>query len=629
MADQGTFSLLKQRRFAPFFWTQFLGAFNDNVFKNALMLLVAFQGARWGASSPDVLINVAAGLFVLPFFLFSPLAGQLADKHEKSRLIRLIKIAEIVIMGLAVVGFYLHSVWMLVAVLFLMGTQSSVFGPVKYGLLPQHLGDKELVAGNGLVEMGTFLAILIGTVLGGVLIQRGAMGPWLVSGTVLLLAVAGYLAARGIPKAPSVAPEIRLNWNLFSEIGRNLKFTYGNRTVFLAIMGISWFWFFGAVYLTQFPNYTKLALAGNAEVGTLLLTAFSLGIGIGSILCDRMSGHKVELGLVPFGSIGLTVFAVDLYFAAPGVHTVGQLMGPMAFLHSPGGWRVLMDVMLLSLFGGFYIVPLYALIQQRSEPAHRSRIIAGNNVLNALAMVLAAGFGIGMLSAAGLTIPQMFLVTGVMNAAVAIYIYSLVPEFLMRFLVWIAVHTIYRVRKEGLEHIPDEGAAVLVCNHVSFADALIIAGCVRRPVRFVMDHNIFKVPLLNFIFRTAKAIPIASAKEDPAMLDKAYEGIDQALADGELVCIFPEGRITADGELNEFRRGVERIVARRPVPVVPLAIRGLFGSLFSRKDGPAFRKLPRKLWSRIGLAAGEAVPADGVSATDLQGRVLALRGAEQ
>jgi 1-acyl-sn-glycerol-3-phosphate acyltransferase len=625
MAAHTTFSLLKLRRFGPFFWTQFLGAFNDNVYKNALLILIAFQGARWGANNPDLYINLAAGLFVLPFFLFSPLAGQLADKLEKSQLMRLVKLAEIGIMCLAVVGLLMQSLWLLIAVLFLMGTQSSVFGPAKYGILPQHLSDDELVAGNGLVEMGTFLAILIGTLLGGILIERADLGPLLVSVVVIGVAVAGYLAARGIPLAPAVAPDLKINWNIVTEIGRNLRFTYGNRTVFLAIIGISWFWFFGAVYLTQFPNYTKLALGGNEYVGTLLLSAFSIGIGLGSLLCDRMSGQRVELGLVPFGAIGITVFAVDMYFTVPGLAPVAAAIGPLEFLQSPHGWRLLADIVLLGLFGGFYIVPLYALIQQRSEPSHRSRIIAGNNVLNALAMVLSAVFAVLLLSVAGLTIPQLFLLVGVLNAVVAIYIFTLVPEFLLRFIAWMAVHAVYRLRKQGLEHIPEEGPAVIVCNHVGYADAIIIAGAVRRPVRFVMYHKIFSIPGLSLLFRWMNAIPIASAKEAPELLAQAYERIDAALADGELVCIFPEGGLSADGQLQEFRRGVEQIVRRRPVPVVPMALEGVWGSLFSRAGSRAFFKLPRRVWARIGLSAGLPVPPEAATAEALRNRVAQLK----
>lgn len=626
MATGHTGTLLRERRFAPFFWTQFLGAFNDNLFKNALIILIAFQGARWGADNQDVMINLAAGLFVLPFFLFSPVAGQLADKFEKSRLIRLIKLWEIAIMVLATAGLMLGNLWFLLAVLFLLGAQSSLFGPLKYGILPQHLKDEELVAGNGLIEMGTFLAILLGTILGGILIERADSGPLLVSGTVLVLAGLGYLTARSVPRAEPVAPDLAINWNLFSEIGRTLRFTYGNRTVFLSIIGISWFWFFGAVMLAQFPAFTRNALGGNEYVGTLLLAAFSFGIGLGSILCDRMSGRRVELGLVPFGAIGISIFAIDLFFATPVSVAQDALMGPAAFMATDHAWRLIIDIVLLGAFGGFYIVPLYALVQQRSEPSHRSRIIAGNNVLNSLAMVLASVFAILLLGWAGLSIAELFLVLGLMNVAIAVYIFTLVPEFLMRFLIWMLVNTIYRLRAEGLDHIPEEGPAVLVCNHVSYVDALVVAGSVRRPVRFVMYHRIFNIPVLSFIFRTAKAIPIAPAKEDPEMLERAYERIDEALADGQVVCLFPEGGLTSDGQMGEFRRGVERILQRRPVPVVPLGLGGLWGSLFSRHGGRAILKLPRRFWSRIRLTAGAPLAPEAASPEALQARVAELRG---
>ena len=624
MSANNQFSLLKQRRFGPFFLTQFLGAFNDNVFKNALIILIAFQTVGL-ASGVDTLINLSAGLFILPFFLFSATAGQFADKYEKSRLIRLIKLLEIVIMIAAAIGFYMGNIPLLIGLLFLMGTQSTLFGPIKYGILPQHLKEEELVGGNGLVEMGTFLAILLGTMTGGILIGLAEVGVALVAIAVIIIACLGYLASRGIPIAAPVDPELRINWNPVTETWRNLNFIRGNRTVFLSVLGISWFWFFGAAYLAQLPNYTKLTLGGNEQVVTLLLTLFSVGIGVGSLLCERLSGHKVELGLVPFGSIGLTLFGIDLYFAAPDAGFTGELLSAAGFLGTPGSWRVIMDILLIGLFGGFYIVPLYALVQQRSLPSHRSRVIAGNNILNALFMVVSAVMAILLLNA-GLSIPQLFLVMALLNALVAIYIYSLVPEFLMRFIVWILIHTVYRVQKEGLEQIPDEEPAVLVCNHVSFIDALVIAGCCRRPVRFVMHHRIFRIPVLSFVFRTAGAIPIAPAKEDPKMLEQAYERIAKALRAGEVVCIFPEGQITGDGEINSFRSGIERIIQRNPVPVIPMALRGLWGSFFSRRGGPAMRHWPRQFWSRIGLAVGTPSPPERVSANALQAVVAELRG---
>ena len=624
MTHESQFSLLKERRFLPFFCTQFLGAFNDNVYKNALFIFLAFHVARDLASDSNTVINLGAALFILPFFLFSATAGQLADKYEKSRLMRRIKFLEVIVMALALAGFLTQNVPLLVAVLFLMGTQAALFGPVKYGILPQHLREQELVGGNGLVEMGTFVAILLGSVLGGILIGLGESGPVTVGIVVLSIAALGWWVSFGVPVAAATAPELRINWNPFTETWRNLRFTSGNRTVFLSMLGISWFWFYGATFLTQLPSYSKEVLHVNEHVVTLLLTVFSLGIGLGALLCERLSDRRVELGLVPFGSIGLTVFAFDLAFAHSSA-VPSALMGIEEFLATPSGWRIITDLVLIGLFSGFYTVPLYALIQSRSERSHRSRVIAGNNILNALFMVLASVVAVALLHA-GLSIPQLFLVTALFNAVVAIYIYSLVPEFLMRFIVWMLIHTIYRVDKMGLENIPEEGPAVLVCNHVSFVDALVLAAACRRPIRFIMDYRIFKIPILSFVFRTGRAIPIASAKDRPDILEQAYAEIERALAAGDLVCIFPEGRITDNGDIYPFKSGIERIIQRTPVPVVPLALRGLWGSFFSRRSGAAMTRLPRRFWSKIAVVAAPAVPPERVSAAGLQDTVAVLRG---
>jgi 1-acyl-sn-glycerol-3-phosphate acyltransferase len=388
-------------------------------------------------------------------------------------------------------------------------------------------------------------------------------------------------------------------------------------------MGISWFWFFGAVYLSQLLSYATDVIGGGPSVYILLLGLFSVGIGFGSMLCETLSGRKVEIGLVPFGSIGMCLFGIDLYFARPTL--AGHNLGWLAFMADHRHWRMVADLTLLGIFGGFFCVPLYAQIQLLTAPAFRSRIIAANNILNSFFMVVSAGISILILNA-GATVPQLMLIVTLMNIPVALYVYGLQPEFLMRFLVWIATHTMYRVKHDNLDLIPDEGPAVLVCNHVSFMDALVIGGSVRRPVRFVMDHRIFKVPVLNFIFRTAGAIPIAPAKEDPGMKERAFLKVQEYLSQGELVCIFPEGKITHDGQMNVFKPGIEEIVARANVPVIPMALRGLWGSFFSRKDGAAMLKVPRRFWSHIELAVGKAVPAAEVSAADLQTRVAALRG---
>ena len=623
------FTLLEQRRFLPFFLTQFAGAFNDNFYKNALVVLMTFQAAQFTTLAPGVLVNLAAGLFILPFFLFSATSGQLADKYEKSRLIRFTKLLEIGIMVLAAVAFALKSLPLMLSTLFLMGTQSSIFGPVKYAILPQHLKEDEIVGGNALVESGTFVSILLGTIAGGLTIALPGGSGW-VSGGAIVIAMLGYVASRGIPEAPAADPGLKVDWNPITETWRNIGETRGNRTVFLSILGISWFWFYGAMFLSQFPGYAREVLGGDEHAVTLLLAVFSVGIGIGSLLCEKLSGRHVEIGLVPFGSIGLTLFGLDLWWASPAtVAATAASAAPLsigALLSEPASWRVLFDLVMIGVFGGFFIVPLYALIQTRSEPARRSRIIAGNNILNAAFMVVAAGLGAGLL-AAGASIPQLILVTALLNAGVAIYIYTLVPEFLLRFIVWLLVHTVYRLKVVGDENIPEEGPAVIVANHVSFADALIIMAGSRRPIRFVMDHHIFRWPILSFVFRNSRAIPIAPAKEDPAMMERAFDEVAAALEAGELVGLFPEGRITDNGELYPFRPGIRRIVERTPVPVVPVALRGLWGSTFSRKDGPALsRPLRRGIFNRVELVSAPPLPPAEATPERLQGIVAGLRG---
>ena len=625
MSDTSQVGLLTERRFLPFFLTQFFGAANDNAFKFAFTALATYSAAQWGGLEATTAGPVIGGVFILPFLLFSATAGQLADKYDKARLIRLVKNLEILFMAGIAAGFVLHMASLLFAGVFLMGSHSALFGPVKYAYLPQHLRDEELVGGNGIVEMGTFVAILLGTMLGGALIAIPVVGPHYVAAVSLALAVIGRIAAGFVPASPAPVPQLVINWNPVSETLANLRHAHGNRTVFLSLLGISWMWFFGSVFLTTFAGFAKESLGGDQNVVTVLLAVFSLGIGMGSLACERLSGHKVEIGLVPFGSIGMTVFAIDLWLASRNLTPHG-LVGPAAFLAEHSHWRVMLDLFGLAMFAGFYSVPLYALIQSRCDASHRARVIAANNILNALFMVVSSLMAAGMLKA-GLSLSQLYLVLGLLNAAVAAYIYLLVPEFLMRFIVWILIHTVYRLDKSGLDNLPDEGPAVIVCNHVSFVDALVIAAACPRPIRFVMDHHIFKLPLISFVFRTGRAIPIASAKEHPNMTARAFDEVAKALAAGDLVGIFPEGRITDSGELYPFRPGITRILATSPVPVIPMALRGLWGSFFSRKDGKAMSK-PWRLrpLRRIALVIDRPLAAHDATPAVLQAKVAVLRG---
>ncbi len=624
MSDSSQFSLLRQRRFLPFFITQFLGAFNDNIFRNGLVILITFQGVLVAGMGPGQLANVAGALFIFPFFLFSAIAGQLADKYEKAILFQRIKLLEIGLMMLAALAFMTTSYLGLLGVLFLMGCQSTLFGPVKYSYLPQQLANHELVGGNGLVESGTYMAIIFGLTAGIMAVSTDGSAQIAISWLLIGIAVLGYLASRQIPATRAVDPGIKINWNLWSETWHIVGFARRDKSVFLSILGISWFWFFGSVMTLQIPAYTLEILNGSKEIATLLLVAFAIGVGGGSLLCERMSGHRVELGLVPFGSIGLSLFAVDLYFAQPGA-SISAVVGVEQFLGRAGSSRILFDMAMLGAFGGFYSVPLYAMVQERADRQYMSRIIAANNILNALFMVAAAGVAITALKI-GLSIPQLFLVLALLNALVAAYIYSLLPEFLMRFVVWILVNILYRIHTSGRENIPQKGAAVVVCNHVGYIDPLILGGSIRRPVRFVMYYKIFEIPMLNFLFRTAKAIPIASAKEDEGLLQQAFDKIDQELAKGNLVCVYPEGAITGDGNIQEFRGGVEKIIARRPVPVIPVAVSGLWGSWFSRKTGGGLQRIPGRLFARVDVRIGEAIPPGQVTAKGLQMLVRTLRG---
>lgn len=617
------FDLLREKRFFPFFITQALGALNDNVFKTALMILISHKLSSQLPFNSDIAVNVAAILFILPFFIFSSTAGQLAEKFEKSASIRKIKLAEIAIMSLAVVGIYFENVLWLLFILFLMGFQSAIFGPIKYGLLPQHLHTDELVGGNALVESSTFVSILIGTIFGTAVMATGENWALPLSISLLVISTIGYLSSRSIPITPAVAPELKINWNSFSEIIRNFKFMARDKTVFLAVLGISWFWFYGAVYLTQIPNYAKSTLAGDESVVGLLLTALTLGIAIGSMLCEKLSAGRVEVGIVPIGAIGLSVFGYDLYLANPmtGLEAAYDFKQVLA---QPGTWRVLMDATLVGVFGGLFTVPLYALIQKVGDKKHMSRLIAGLNIMNAFFMVLSGGFAILILQS-GFSIPELFMISAAVNALVAIYIFSKAPEFIFRFITWLLVNTIYRIRNNNLHIIPKHGACVLVCNHVSFIDALIIAGYCKRNVRFVMYHKIFKTPGIGTFFKLANAIPIAPAHEDKQIMEAAFDQIANELENGKVVCLFPEGKLTPDGKIGEFKKGIEKIINRTPVTVIPLALKGLWGSWFSRINGVAMSGIPKKFMAKIQLVAGEPIAPEEVTAERLFDKVSALK----
>jgi 1-acyl-sn-glycerol-3-phosphate acyltransferase len=626
------FALLKQRRFAPFFWTQFSGAANDNLFKFAFTVMVTYQlSVSW---LPPALAGLAIGaLFILPFLLFSATSGQLTDKFEKTRVIRFVKNLEVVIMLIAAAGFMSNNVNVQVPVLlgctFLMGLHSTLFGPVKFAYLPQALNERELTGGNGMVEMGTFVAILLGNIVGGLIVAIPQVGPTYVAIACVATALVGRVVAQFIPLAPATDPDLKINWNPVTETWRNLKLANENIVVFRSMLGISWMWFFGATFLSQFPSFAKEVMHGNEQVASLLLVVFSIGIATGSLLCEVLSKRHVEIGLVPLGAIGMSVFAIDLYFASRGLGA-SPVMSLSTFIAQPAHWRVMADLALLSLFAGLYSVPMYALIQLRSQPTHRARIIAANNILNALFMIVSSILA-GALLKAEFTIPQIFLFVGLANAVVAFYIFMLVPEYLLRFVAFMISRCIYRFKVTGDHNLPTQGAAVLTCNHVSFIDAVLLMAASPRPIYFVMDHRIFKTPVMGWFFKLLKAIPIAPRSEDPVMYEAAFESAAKVLREGDLLAIFPEGGITKNGDLQPFKGGIMKILenAKRDgvdAPVIPMALTNLWGSFFSRAEGGTAMVKPfrRGVWSRVGLNVGSAMPAVAVQPDTLQARVAQL-----
>lgn len=617
--------LLRIRRFAGLFWTQLLGAFNDNLLKNALAVLITYRAMTVLGIPPETLVALCSGIFILPFFLFSAVAGELADRFPKHRIVRAVKVAEIGIMCVALAGFWTQDLWLLLAALFLMGTHSSFFGPVKYSILPQLLREDELVGGNALVEMGTFLAILLGTIGGTVAVSQGDVGLHVLGGVMLATSLVGVCTSWLVPALAAQNPTLRISKRPLRPTLEMIRHTRRIRSVFLAVLGASWFWLYGSVVLSMLPTYTRNALHGAEPVTTLFLASFCVGIGVGSLLCERLSSGKLELGLVPLGSLGMTLFALDLFLVGAPATAPEKLLSVSEFLARPGGVRITLDLLLMALFSGFFIVPLMTFVQERTDAAERSRVIAGLNIVSAGFMVAGAGL-LGALYGLELSHPQIFLVLAVLNAAASFYVYRTLPEFFFRFVAWIVASVMYRLRVVGREHIPERGPAVLVCNHVSFVDWLIVASACKRPIRFVMYHGFFRNPLLGWFFRDAKAIPIAPAHESVSTMRAAFDAVARELEAGELVCIFPEGKITSDGEMNPFKPGIEKIVARTPVPVIPMALVGMWGSFFSRKGGPAMAKWPRGPWSRIGLMVGLPVPPDEVNAAGLQARVGALRG---
>ncbi len=620
--------LLFQRKFFPFFITQFFGAFNDNLFKNAMLVFFSLTVAS--SSTLSLYTNLSMALFILPMFLFSAWSGLLAEQFEKRQLILAIKALEVLIMLLGVIAFVFEWPVLMMAILFLLGLQSAFFGPVKYGILPERLEKQELMLGNGLVEAGTFLAILLGTLLGAWLVSLTGQRYWLY--LLMLSATAiGMIAAWFVPRFGK--KQMQLSWRALPEFKpwkqtlSLLGYAYRKPVLFRSILAISWFWLLGGALLTQIPQFSKDVLGSNPEVTTYLLVLFSIGIGLGSLFASKLARGRIEPGLVPFGAFLLLGFLAWIVSCsgAPEV-AVDELKSLSEFFHDPAFWPVTLAFAGTAFSGGIYVVPLYALLQHRTDEGHKSQMIAANNIVNSLFLVLISLISIVVLSVFHASMQTLFLILTVLHLGVSIYIFREVPEFILRFIALVLSRVLYRVRIKGRENFPMEGPALVICNHVTYMDPLIIMSACPRPIRFVMYYKIFNTPVINWVFKTAKAIPIAGRSENIATFNQAFKDVAEALQAGEVVGIFPEGGLTHDGEIAEFQRGVEYILKDNPVPVIPMVLDNLWGSFFSRYGG-LFRGLPRKFMAKVTLQVGPSLsPAS--KAKEMEAVVRALKDPE-
>lgn len=598
------------RRFRGLFWAQTLGALNDNIFKNALVILVLYRGWSVLGVSPESFAILAGAIFILPFLLFSAPAGQLADRMDKADLVRRLKTLEVLVSLVAVVGLLGHRVELLLLALFGYATQAAFFGPVKYAVLPQLLEPDELLSGNALVETSTSMAILVGTMTGGILAARS---PQEVAVVVLVLSILGRMAATPVPSAPAVEELPRRTF--LQAQAECLRLTWQSLPMLLTVLGISWFWMFGAAFTTLIPLYSKNLVGGSEHVTTYLLAAFSIGIGIGSQLCEKLSKGRLELGWVPIGSLGMTLFALDFSFRQP---PRAENLSGLEFLQQPGTLHLLFDLTGLAVSSGLFIVPLYTFLQKRSDPASRSRLIAGNNIWNAVFIVVASSLlatGIER----GVSLSQLFFGLSLANLLVSIAAYRKLPEFTLRLVVVLICKICYKLRVRGAHRIPAEGACLLVANHVTLVDWLFLASGTDRPARFVMLHTYYNMPVMHYLFRDGGAIPIGSARTHPELVQCAFERIHQALANGEMVILFPEGKLTTDGQVDKFRKGVEHVLERDPVPVLPIALKGLWHTRFSMSPDRRWHFRPP-----VEMVVGDLLDPAGLSAARLREIILEL-----
>ncbi|MCO4792772.1 MAG: MFS transporter [Bacteriovoracaceae bacterium] len=620
-------TLLSDKRFWPLFWTQFLGALNDNFFKNALVILITYKSVTLFGLGSGLLVAAAGGIFIFPFFIFSATAGQLADRFEKSKVIFITKVTELCVMILASIGFYLDNYALLMIVLFMMGAQSAFFGPLKYGIIPHLIKKEELVQGNAFVGGGTFLAILIGTILGGLVVTLPNYFAFLSIG-LILLALVGIISSTALNKVGNSNPDVKIDFTLFRPSWQILKMTAKDKLVFNTIIGISWFWFLGAGILSLLPVMSKDVLFGGEKVGTMFLATFTIGMGIGSMMSDKFSKKKVEIGMVAPAALLLSFFMVDMYWVGShwkGIGSPDNLLGVKEFFTQDNSIRIFFDLMMISVFGGMYIIPQMTFVQEGSDPKELSRIISGNNIINALFMVSAA-IMIMILHTLKVTVPMQFGILGGMNLLMSFYIYYVHSEKTVRFVMQIFSHTFYKLEVKGHDNIPKDGPIILATNHVTYIDWIFIMAASPRPVRFIIDNAFYSLPTGKFWFSQAGLIPIATRKESAEVLEKAFSNISQNIKEGHCLGIFPEGWITRDGKIKKFQPGLIKIIKKDPVSIVPVTLEGLWGSIFSFEGGKIIFKFPKTLRRTVVVHIGQPITPEEYCPDKMRNHMLGVLG---
>src|SRR5580704_11656542 len=587
MAQNSFKDLLKNAGFHSFLWTQFLGAFNDNVYKILVSMRAVHVAANTGSGS--AYLSLAGVVFVVPFLLFSGYSGHLADVVSKRKVLISVKIFEIFVMTLGFAAFFSTRIELMLLVLFLMALHSTVFSPAKYGIVPEILPDKDLSRANGLLEMSTFVAIVLGTSIGSFLFAVWKSEPWKMGVVTLAVAVAGFLTSLKITRVPPSGAHAPFQLNPFGEVWIGTKHLLKERPLTLTVLGISYFWFLGALFQMDLLLFGKEVLKETDLKVGLLVTALAIGIGVGSMLAGRLSGNKVELGLVPLGAVFMGIFCVALY-ASRGSYALSVI-----------------SLSLLGLSSGLFIVPLNAYLQQRSESHEKGRIIATNNFYNTVGLLLASAALKGLHGQLHVSPDKFMLIFGVVTLVSSIYIVSVVPEFLVRFVLWMATHTLFKIRIVGQEHVPFRGPALLVANHMSHIDGFLINACIQRFIRFMVWKPYYELPVLNWFFKLAKTIPVGTG--GPRDVVASIRAARKELEAGHMVCIFAEGAISRTGNLLPFHRGLEKIVDGLDVPVTPVHLDRLWGSIFSFERGRFLWKWPKRIPYPVTVSFGAPMPA--------------------